>query len=111
MNSIQVLAAACVLLTAVAASAQSSPAAGGAKPAPMPAHAASMPGGSAADRMAMMDKHMQSMREMHDKMARARTPEERQALMADARAPGGDGAPPAFTPRARVGAGRALVDG
>ena len=49
MNSIQVLAAACVLLTAVAASAQSSPAAGGAKPAPMPAHAASMPGGSAAD--------------------------------------------------------------
>jgi hypothetical protein len=35
------------------------------------------------DQMAMMDKHMQAMREMHDKMSRARTPEERQALMAE----------------------------
>jgi hypothetical protein len=83
MNSIRILTAACVVLTAVAVGAQTSPAVGGAKPAPMPAHAASMPGGNPADRMATMDKHMQSMREMHDKMARARTPEERQALMTD----------------------------
>ena len=83
MKSIRALTAACALLTAFAAGAQTPPAAGGAKTAPMPAHAASMPGGSAADRMAMMDKQMQSMREMHDKLARARTPEERQALMTD----------------------------
>ena len=83
MKSIRVLTAAISLLTAFAAGAQTPPAAGGAKTAPMPAHAASMPGGSAADRMALMDKHMQSMREMHDKMVRARTPEERKALMTD----------------------------
>ena len=35
------------------------------------------------ERMAMMDTHMKSMREMHDKMSRARTPQEREALMAD----------------------------
>jgi hypothetical protein len=33
--------------------------------------------------MAAMDSHMKSMREMHDKMSHARTPEERQALMAE----------------------------
>jgi hypothetical protein len=37
----------------------------------------------AGDRMAMMDAHMKAMREMHDKMARARTPEERNALMTE----------------------------
>lgn len=35
------------------------------------------------ERMAMMDTHMQSMREMHDRFARARTPDERSALMAE----------------------------
>jgi hypothetical protein len=35
------------------------------------------------DRMAMMDKHMQAMSAMHDRVGRARTPEERQALMAE----------------------------
>jgi len=33
--------------------------------------------------MAMMDSQMESMREMHDKMVRARTPEERNALRAE----------------------------
>ncbi len=33
--------------------------------------------------MAAMNSHMKSMREMHDKMSHARTPEERQALMAE----------------------------
>lgn len=33
--------------------------------------------------MAMMDSNMASMREMHDRMMRARTPEERNALRAE----------------------------
>jgi hypothetical protein len=37
----------------------------------------------AAERMAGMDAHMKAMQAMHDKMAAARTPEERQALMAE----------------------------
>ena len=52
-------------------------------------HAAHHPAGTAAPasapayRMAMMDTHMTKMREMHEKMSRAGTPQERQALMAD----------------------------
>jgi hypothetical protein len=42
-------------------------------------------GAGGHDRMAMMDTHMKAMREMHEKMAKARTPEERQALMAEHR--------------------------
>ena len=37
----------------------------------------------AADRMAGMDAHMKAMQAMHDKMAAASMPEERQALMAE----------------------------
>jgi hypothetical protein len=50
---------------------------------------AQVPGSTAAappastERMAAMDAHMKSMHEMHDKLSRARTPEERQALMAE----------------------------
>jgi hypothetical protein len=33
--------------------------------------------------MARMDEHMKTMRTMHDRMARAKTPEERNALMAE----------------------------
>ena len=47
-----------------------------------PADAASA-AAPAADRMAGMDVHMKAMQAMHDKMAAARTPEERQALMAE----------------------------
>ena len=54
-----------------------------------PDHAAHHPsraaGASApsAEQMAMMDAQMKAMREMHERMAGARTPEERQALMAE----------------------------
>ena len=44
---------------------------------------AAAPAATPADRMAMMDAHMKAMREMHDKMSRARTLQERQALMAE----------------------------
>jgi hypothetical protein len=37
----------------------------------------------AEEKMAMMDSHMTSMREMHERMKRARTPDERRALRAD----------------------------
>jgi hypothetical protein len=53
--------------------------------AQMPAHTAAghaAPAGM-ADHMAMMDAHMKAMREMHDKMSSARTPDARQALMAE----------------------------
>ncbi len=52
-------------------------------------HAVHHPAGAASaaapaqDRMANMDTHMKAMEAMHDKMAAARTPEERQALMAE----------------------------
>jgi len=38
---------------------------------------------SHADQMSAMDTQMKSMREMHEKMANAKSPEERNALMAD----------------------------
>ncbi|NML18351.1 hypothetical protein [Azohydromonas caseinilytica] len=44
---------------------------------PMPPPAAS------AVPMGNMEQHMKAMREMHEKMARARTPQEREALMAE----------------------------
>jgi hypothetical protein len=79
---------AAVLAVALVACAQA-PTVAGASPEHASHHpaAASTQGAAATpaqpDPMAMMDKHMQAMREMHDKMDRARTPEERQALMAD----------------------------
>jgi hypothetical protein len=46
--------------------------------------APAMPMGAApANSMAAMDAQMKTMQEMHTKMANAKTPEERQALMAD----------------------------
>ncbi|ABE43124.1 hypothetical protein [Polaromonas sp. JS666] len=41
------------------------------------------PGPASADRMAAMDRQMKVMREMREKMANAKTPEERNALMAE----------------------------
>jgi hypothetical protein len=70
------LAAALVATLSACAPMTPAPAAGG-----MPGMAS--PPAAMAGRMAMMDTHMKSMREMHDKMARARTPEERNALMAE----------------------------
>lgn len=49
--------------------------------APAPSKSASAP--AAAAGMAMMDTHMQRMREMRDKMMAARSPEERRTLMAE----------------------------
>ena len=46
-----------------------------------PAAAAGLKGN--ADHMAAMDGQMKAMREMHDKMVNAKTPEERNALMAE----------------------------
>ena len=45
--------------------------------------AAPMPMAGPGGAMAHMDEHMKAMREMHDKMMRAKTPEERNALMAE----------------------------
>jgi len=52
---------------------------GGAAPAPGQAMPMAGPGGP----MSRMDDHMTAMRAMHDRMSRARTPEERNALMAE----------------------------
>lgn len=46
-------------------------------------HAAHHPAAAASAPTAAMQDRMRAMREMHDKMAQAKTPEERQALMAD----------------------------
>lgn len=57
-----------------------------AAPAPAPATAPSAsptaPMG-AMNQSARMEQHMKAMREMHEKMAKARTPKEREALMAE----------------------------
>jgi hypothetical protein len=74
MNSLRKISLAAALVATLSACAQT-------PTTPMPGMAS--PPAAMNDRMAMMDKHMQAMREMHDKMARARTPEERNALMAE----------------------------
>jgi hypothetical protein len=76
MNSIRKISIAAALVATLGACAQtpSSPTAGG-----MPGMAS--PPAAMAERMSKMDAHMNAMREMHDRMARARTPEERNALM------------------------------
>ncbi len=53
----------------------------GAASAAMPAPATGKPAGMPD--MAMMDKHMKAMQAMHEKMASAKTPAEREALMAE----------------------------
>jgi hypothetical protein len=52
-------------------------------PAPMPGAGASAAPMGSTDQMSRMDQHMKAMREMHEKMAKARTPKEREALMAE----------------------------
>ena len=54
---------------------------GGVASATMPAPATGKPAG--VPDMAMMDKHMKAMQAMHEKMASAKTPAEREALMAE----------------------------
>jgi hypothetical protein len=74
MNSIRKISLAAALVAALSACAQN-------PSAPMPGMAS--PPAAMTERMSKMDAHMKAMSEMHDKMARARTPEERNALMAD----------------------------
>ena len=75
MNSFRMISLATLVATLGAcAQTPSAPAAGG-----MPAMAS--PPASMAERMSKMDAHMKAMREMHDRMARARTPGERNTLM------------------------------
>lgn len=77
MTTLRTFALAGVLVSALAACAQP----------PMKTGKDSRPGpqvhGMAHDHMAMMDSHMKKMREMHEKMSGARTPEERNALIAE----------------------------
>jgi len=83
------LAAACVGSWAQTAAehAQHHPnvAAAGQPPAGQPPAGQAGPaaGPAGADRMAAMDRQMKAMREMHEKMLNAKTPEERNALMAE----------------------------
>jgi hypothetical protein len=83
MTSLQTLIA---VSTAALVTACASP--GGAGTAPsMPAkadeHAGHHPDGASPVSMPAMEDRVKAMREMHDKMAKAKTPTERQALMAD----------------------------
>ncbi len=56
-------------------------AAGAATPAALAAHPSAA--AATAQQVSAMDKHMQHMRDMSNKMAEAKTPQERQALMAE----------------------------
>jgi hypothetical protein len=83
MSSLKVVAAfvAVTLITACAApggSDATSPSPGNAA-----AHAAHHPNAATPPSMAAMQDQMKAMQEMRDKMMNAKTPEERQALMAD----------------------------
>lgn len=78
----QLAAAVALALTALSAGAQSAPvdhsqhqAAGGAETSKTP--------GATPVPMAAMDKHMQAMKALREKIAAAQTPEERRALMAE----------------------------
>jgi hypothetical protein len=74
MNSLHKISLATALVATLGACAQT-------PSTPMPGMAS--PPAAMAERMSKMDAQMKAMSEMHDKMARARTPEERNALMAD----------------------------
>ena len=78
MNSLRKISLATALVATLSACAPMTPApaAGG-----MPGMAS--PPAAMGERMSKMDAHMKAMSEMHDKMARARTAEERNALMPD----------------------------
>lgn len=86
-NTRQTLIGLCIAAAALAASAQTPdehkghhPEAAAPTAAPTPKPASGTMGGG---KMGAMDQHMKAMQAMHDKMAAAKTPEERQALMAE----------------------------
>jgi hypothetical protein len=74
MNSLRKISLATALVATLSACAQT-------PSTPMPGMAS--PPAAMAESMSKMDAHMKAMSEMHDKMARARTPEERNALMTE----------------------------
>jgi len=76
MTHSRILSTLALAIAAMGASAQTP----GDRAAHHPAQGASAP---AADRMDGMDAHMKAMQAMHERMAAARTHEERQALMAE----------------------------
>jgi hypothetical protein len=73
--SVAALATACASTGAVTAAPPS--------PTPTDEHASHQPEASASAPVTAMDPRMQAMHEMHQKMMNAKTPEQRQALMAD----------------------------
>lgn len=73
--SVAALATACASPDAVTASPSSPP--------PVAEHASHHPQAQASAPMAAMEPRMKAMREMHEKMMNAKTPEERKAMMAD----------------------------
>jgi len=86
-NTRQTLIGLCIAAAALAASAQTAdehkghhPEAATPAAAPVQKPAPEAMGGG---KMGAMDQHMKEMQAMHDKMAAAKTPEERQALMAE----------------------------
>jgi|GEM_PF-668227 len=72
-----------LLVVALLATAAGAPSLTGAQTPQKPPAAAAPGMKSHADQMSAMDTQMKSMREMHEKMANAKSPEERNALMAD----------------------------
>ena len=84
MAMFRTMALAGMLALTLAACAQNPAASGGVDhSAHQPAPGAAATATPAAGRMAMMDAHMKKMREMHEKVTRATTSHERQALMAE----------------------------
>jgi hypothetical protein len=83
MSTLRTLALTAMLALTLSACAHYRPGPGGA------GHSAHHPPGAAAaaatpaERMAQMDAHMNAMRDMHEKMVRASSPQERQALMGE----------------------------
>jgi hypothetical protein len=81
MSSIKTLAAVTTLSLVTACASPGGP--GAAYPAKADEHAGHHPDAAATAAMPAMQERMKSMREMHDKMMNAKSPAERQALMAD----------------------------
>ena len=83
MTTLRTFALAGGLAVTLAACAQTPATPGGIDHSAHHPPAAATAAAAPADRMARMDTHMKAMREMHEKMSRARTPEKRNVLMAE----------------------------
>ena len=83
MSSPGTLAALATITLFAACTTPSGPGASSAMPGNVAAHAAHHPNAASPPSTAAMQDHMKAMQEMRDRMMNAKTPEERQALMAD----------------------------